>query len=153
VRLDEAEAALYSMLSENWVTTPLAWRNVDARLYTNPSLPLLPDGDTDYVSVQIDVFGGRTVTVPGNCVRYSGQLVLAVCVQENSGTRQARTYQSDLQGLLENKTIRSSKGTLRLTTLSNSVDYFTDNGWYVLETTIPFYFERYLTPATVDVGV
>jgi hypothetical protein len=74
-------------------------------------------------------------------------------VQENSGTRQARTYQSDLQGLLENKTVRSSKGTLRMATLSNSVDYFTDNGWYVLETTIPFYFERYLTLATVDVGV
>ncbi len=153
MRNDEAEAALYALLAERWTTTPLAWRNIEARDYADASLPLLPDGEADYVSVQVDIFGGETITVPGKCIRYAGQLVLGVCVQESTGTRQAKAYQSDLQGLVESTTVQSSAGTVRLSPLSNSVDYFTPNGWYVLEAVFPFHFERQLTPRTLSVEV
>ena len=96
MRVDEAEAALYALLAQSWTATPLAWHNVDERNFTEPGMPLLPDGDTDYVSVRLDVFSATTLTVPANCIRYSGQLALGICVKERTGTRQAKRYLSDL---------------------------------------------------------
>ena len=77
---------------------------------------------------------------------------MAICVQERTGTRTAKTYLSQLCDLLENQRLRSSDGSLVVSTLSNQGSYVTDNGWYVLEATFPLYFERYLTPQTIDVG-
>lgn len=144
MRVDEAEAALYSLLSTSWTMTPLAWHNVDPRNFIVPGEPLLPDGDQDYVSARLDVFSSKTLT--GTCIRYSGQLALGICVKERTGTRQAKKYLSDLAAILENQTIKSSDGALRMSTLSNTADYFAENGWYVLEATFPMYFERYLQP-------
>lgn len=151
MRTDEAEAALYSLLESRWTTTPLAWSNVDERDFSEPGQPLLPDGDRDYVSVRVDVFGSRTLTVPANCIRYSGQLALGICVKERTGTRQAKAYLADLADLLENQTLVANGGNLRLSTLSNTADYIAENGWYVLEATFAFYFERHLTPSRVVV--
>ena len=150
--ITDAEEAVYGLLSAVWTATPLAWRNVDPRNYLDPSQPLLPDGEDDYISVNVDVFSATTLTVPGNCIRYSGQVALGICVPERTGTRTAKTYLSQLCDLLENQRLRSSDGSLVVSTLSNQGSYVTDNGWYVLEATFPLYFERYLTPQTVDVG-
>lgn len=150
--ISDAEEAVYGYLAMVWLYTPLAWRNVDPRNYTDPSQPLLPDGEDDYLSVSVDIFSCTTLTVPGNCIRYSGQVSLAICVQERTGTRTAKTYLSQLCDLLENQRLRSSDGSLVVSTLSNQGSYVTDNGWYVLEATFPLYFERYLTPQTIDVG-
>ena len=151
MRFDEVEAALYSVLETYWTATPLAWHNVDERNFGEPGQPLLPDGDEDFVSVRLDIFPGETITVPGTCVRYSGQLAIGICVKERTGTRQAKTYLSDLCELLENQTVVSSVGEIRLSTLSNTADYFAENGWYVLEGTFALYFERYLTIGTLVV--
>ena len=151
MRVDEAEAALYALLTQSWTATPLAWHNVDERNFTEPGMPLLPDGDTDYVSVRLDVFSATTLTVPANCIRYSGQLALGICVKERTGTRQAKKYLSDLAALLENQTLASDGGHLRVSTLSNTADYFAENGWYVLEATFALYFERYLIPDRIEV--
>ena len=151
MRVDEAEAALYALLAQSWTATPLAWHNVDERNFTEPGMPLLPDGDTDYVSVRLDVFSATTLTVPANCIRYSGQLALGICVKERTGTRQAKKYLSDLAALLENQTLASDGGHLRVATLSNTADYFAENGWYVLEATFALYFERYLIPDRIEV--
>jgi hypothetical protein len=141
----EAEEAIYTALSQNWTSTPLAWRNVDPRNFSDPSQPLLPDGTTDYLSVRVDVFSGETLTVPGHCIRYVGQLSVGICVRERTGTRQAKTYLADLSDLLENRRIVSADGSLMVSPLSNQGDYFTENGWYVLEAAFPIHFERYLT--------
>lgn len=146
MRLDDAEAAVYTLLATRWTATPLAWHNVDPRNFIVPGEPLLPDGDADFIAVRLDIFGSTTLTVPGNCIRYSGQLALGICVKERTGTRQAKTYLADLSALLENQTIKSSDGAIRVSTLSNTADYFAENGWYVLEATFPLYFERYLQP-------
>lgn len=151
MRVDEAEAALYALLAQSWTTTPLAWHNVDERNFTEPGMPLLPDGDTDYVSVRLDVFSATTLTVPANCIRYSGQLALGICVKERTGTRQAKKHLSDLAALLENQTLASDGGHLRVSTLSNTADYFAENGWYVLEATFALYFERFLIPDRIEV--
>ena len=151
MRVDEAEAALYSLLAQHWTATPLAWHNVDERNFGEPGQPLLPDGDEDFVSVRLDVFSSQTLTVPANCIRYSGQLALGICVKERTGTRQAKTYLADLAGLLENQTLTSASGHLRMSTLSNTTDYFAENGWYVLEATFSLYFERHLLPGQVAV--
>ncbi len=151
MRVDEAESALYRLLASHWTATPLAWHNVDERNFGEPGQPLLPDGDQDFVSVRLDVFASQTLTVPANCIRYSGQLALGICVKERTGTRQAKTYLADLADLLENQTLGHVGGHLRLSTLSNTADYFAENGWYVLEATFALYFERYLVPGRVDV--
>ena len=151
MRFDEAESALYHLLASHWTATPLAWHNVDERNFGDPGQPLLPDGDDDYLSVRLDIFPGRTITVPGTCVRYGGQLAIGICVKERTGTRQAKTYLADLAELLENQTLVHDGGRLRLSTLSNTADYFAENGWYVLEATFALYFERYLVPGRINV--
>ena len=45
------------------------------------------------------MFGSTTLTVPANCIRYSGQLALGICVKERTGTRQAKKYLSDMAAL------------------------------------------------------
>lgn len=151
MQIHEAEAALYALLARRWTATPLAWHNVDARNFTEPGQPLLPDGEADYITVRLDVFGSTTLTVPANCIRYSCQLALGICVKERTGTRQAKKYLSDMAALLENQTLAADGGHLRLSTLSNTADYFSENGWYVLEATFAIYFERYLVPDRIEV--
>ena len=148
----EAEEALYQYLDENWAATPLAWRNVDPRNFADPSQPLLPDGTTDYLAIRVDVYSGQTITVPGNCVRYTGQLSVGICVRERTGTRQAKTYLATLAEMLENRRLISSAGSLMVSPLSNQGDYFAENGWYVLEASFPIHFERYLTLGDVVLG-
>jgi hypothetical protein len=150
--ITDAEESIYAYIASVWEVTPLAWRNVDPRNYGDPSQPLLPDGEADYVSVGVDIFSATTLTVPGNCIRYTGQATFGVCVPERTGTRVAKTYVSQLCDLLENQRLRSSDGSLAISTLSNQVSYWTENGWYVVEAAFPIYFERYLDPQTVDIG-
>jgi hypothetical protein len=151
MRIDEAEETVYQILAQNWSLTPLAWHNVDARNYTLPGQPLLPDGTEDYLAVRLDIHAATTLTVPGHCIRYAGQLSLGICVKERTGTRQAKTYLSELADLLENQRLVSEHGTLMVSPLSNQGDYFAENGWYVLEAAFPIHFERYLVPGRVEV--
>ncbi len=147
MRIDEAEALVYGLLADNWSLTPLAWHNVDAKNYTEPGYPLLPDGTEDYVSVRLDIHAATTLTIPGNCIRYSGQLSFGICVKERTGTRQAKLYLSELADLLENSRLVSDECSLMVSPLSNQGDYFSENGWYVLEAAFPIHFERFLVPA------
>lgn len=147
----EAEETIYQALAQNWTSTPIAWHNVDPRNFSDPGQPLLPDGTDDYLAVRVDLHGGKTITVPGHCIRYAGQLSVGVCVRERTGTRQAKAYLDDLAGLLENHRLVSSYGSLLVSPLANQGDYFTENGWYVLEAAFPIHFERYLTPGEVSV--
>ena len=50
-------------------------------------------------------------------------------MKERTGTRQAKTYLSDLCELLENQMVVSGVGEIRISTLSNTADYFAENGW------------------------
>ena len=69
MRIDEAEETVYQILAQNWSLTPLAWHNVDARNYTLPGQPLLPDGTEDYLAVRLDIHAATTLTVP--CLLYT----------------------------------------------------------------------------------
>lgn len=149
--ISDAEEAVYGALASLWTTTPIAWRNVDPRNYADPSQPLLPDGDSDYISVSVDIFSSTTLTVPGNCIRYAGQVALGICVPERTGTRTAKTYLSQLCALLENQRLRTDAGSVAVSTLANQGSYISENGWYVLEAAFPLYFERHTIPQTVDV--
>lgn len=150
--ISDAEEAVYGALESLWTQTPIAWRNIDPRNYSDPSQPLLPDGEVDYVSVSVDIFSATTLTVPGNCIRYAGQVALGICVPERTGTRTAKTYLAQLCSLLENQRLRTEAGTVTVSPLSNQGSYVAENGWYVLEASFPLHFERYLTPQTIDVG-
>lgn len=144
---EEADELLAQYLDTNWDVTPIAWPNVEPRNFQAPGYPLLPMGEADYVAVRTTGAGSKTITVPGSCLRYTGQLFLAVCVKEGTGVRVAKEYLSSLAGLLENATIRGSAGAVRLGNLSGPVSYTTPNGWYVEEIGVLYSFERFVALA------
>lgn len=140
---DEADQIIATHLDTNWVTTPIAWPNVEPRDFQTVGQPLLPLGETDYIAIRTTGLGSRTVTVPGTCIRYSGQLFVASCVKAGTGVRLAKERLGELSSLLENATLRGTPGVVRLGTLTGPVAYTTSNGWYVEEIGIMYHFERF----------
>jgi hypothetical protein len=144
VNIGEADALLSTYLSTHWSETPLAWTNVEPRAWASPGQPLLPEGDDDYVVVDIDLIANRNITVPVGCIRSSGQIRLGVCTKQGGGTRVAKNRLSRLVELLENVTIKSTTGeVLRVRNLVTAAGYTAANGWYVEEAAFAFYYERH----------
>jgi hypothetical protein len=144
MNIDDAEELIYTYLNANWTDTKIAWQNVDAKDYSSPSQPLLPEGTDDYIDVRMNVFTSRTVTIPANCIRYTGQLLVGVCVKENTGTRVAKGHLASLVNLLENATITGVSGDLRIGNMTGSLGYAAPNGWYVEDSSFMFTFERHV---------
>jgi hypothetical protein len=140
--LDDADKLISSYLSSQWTTTPLAWPNLDPRSFSTVGQPLLPQGTAAYVALRSIGRGSKTVTVPGTCIRYSGQLFIASCVKENTGVRQAKVTLSGLIALIENVTLRGSTGILRFGSFTGPACYSTPEGWYVEEIGALYQFER-----------
>jgi hypothetical protein len=140
----QAEALLYTYLSANWTATKIAWQNVEPRDFTSPSQPLLPEGTDDYIAVRVMLVNSTTITMPANCIRYRGQLMVGVCVKENTGTRTAKNRLSSLVELLENATISDVNGSLRIGNMAGSLGYPAPNGWYVEDSSFMFTFERFV---------
>jgi hypothetical protein len=68
---------------------------------------------------------------------------VAVCVKEGTGVRTAKGYVDTLVGLLENRTLKSPGGVVRLNTLTGPTAYPAPNGWYCEEFAIMYYFEQF----------
>lgn len=144
--LEGADALITRFLHANWGTTPIAWPNLEARDFASPSLPLLPDGSADYLSVRSFLVTNTTVTIPGHCVRSRAQLHLDICVKSGTGVRTAKRHLSGLVALVENSMIRGDAGLVRFRTATGGTSYVADNGWWVEGVVIPFEFERYFVP-------
>jgi hypothetical protein len=142
--LEEADALLTTYLAEHWTQTPIAWQNIEPRNFSEMGQPLLPSGTEDFIAVRSEIVNNQTLTVPGRCIRTQMQLQVAVCVKENTGTRSARRWLSDLVALLENQRIGDPGSQLSFGTLSGAARYVTDNGWFVEEASLPCYFERHV---------
>lgn len=140
MNLEEADALLTTYLAEHWTHTPIAWQNIEPRNFSEMGQPLLPSGTENYVAIRSEIVGNRTLTVPGSCIRTQMQLQVAVCVKENTGTRNTRRLLSELVELLENQRI----GSLSFGTLAGAARYVTENGWFVEEASLPCYFERHV---------
>jgi len=78
-------------------------------------------------------------------VRYTGQLLVAVCVKEGTGVRTAKGHTDTLVNLLENKTITEhGTGDIRMGTITGPTEYPAPNGWFVIEFAIMYAFERFV---------
>ena len=139
----EADRLIQEHLSANWATTPIAWPNIEPRSFVPIGQPLLPMGTSDYVALRSQGAGSQAITVNGSCVRYAGQLFVAVCVKEGTGVRTAKGYVDTLVGLLENRTLKGPGGVVRLSTLTGPTAYPAPNGWYCEEFAIMYYFEQF----------
>jgi hypothetical protein len=139
----DADKLISEYLAANWTTTPIAWPNIEPRSFVPIGQPMLPMGTADYVALRSQGAGSRTVTVDGSCIRYSGQLFVAICVKEGTGVRTAKGHIDALVEILENVTIKAAEGAVRMGTLTGPTGYPSGNGWYCEEFGIMFTFERY----------
>ena len=139
----EARKLIEVYLASNWSQTPIQWENVESRDNTSASREILEFGQADYLSVDIDFIGSRTITVPAHCIRYSCLLVLSVHVKEGKGAAVVDGYSDALIGLLENKTLPGSDSPVRIRNITGEASYYTETGWYVSETQFSFWFDRY----------
>lgn len=145
MNFESSDALVSTHLSENWTHTPIAWGNVEPRAWAVPGQPLLPEGEDDFLIVRSELVGNETITIPAYCVRSQVQYLFSVCVKQGTGTRQAKKWLDHLVDLMENVTLRSTDGTLRVSTMIGSVGYAAENGWHVEEASFMIYFERYTT--------
>lgn len=139
----EASTLLQVFMFNNWTATPLAFNNVDSRNWTSVDQPVIPEGDSDYITVRTHIFHSQFITIPGTCRRYFGSLRLAISVRKGTGTRANETYATDLIGLLEGRTLSDASGELRVWTLTGNAEYG-DEDWHVNELAFGFSFERYV---------
>lgn len=139
----EADKLISEYLASQWTTTPIAWPNIEPRSFVPIGQPLLPMGNSDYVALRSQGAGSQTITVSRTCVRYAGQLFVAVCVKEGTGVRTAKGYVDTLVGLLENRTLKGSGGVVRLSTLTGPTEYPSPNGWFTVEFAMTYYFEQF----------
>lgn len=139
----QASTALQVYLNSNWSATPLAFNNVEERNWTAVGQPILPEGDSDYVTLRTHIPSSTYITVPGHCRRYFGTLFLAVAVRKGTGTRTMETYITDLIALFEGKTLSTADGELRVWTLTGNAEYEL-NDWFVNEIAFGFSFERFV---------
>jgi hypothetical protein len=143
VNYTQADKLITEYLTANWSTTPIVWPNLEPRDYSAVGQPLLPRGTTDYVALRSHGTGSQTITVTGSCVRYMGQLFVAVCVKEGTGVRTAKGYVDSLVDLLENQTLTNADGDVRMGTISGPTEYPSENGWFVSEFALMFAFEKF----------
>jgi hypothetical protein len=144
MELREARALIEQYLSSNWPHTPVRWQNVEAVNIGVPSQPLLPTGDEDYLQVDIDLVNTMAITVPADCRRRYGQLVFTVFVKENTGAGISADYQDKLINLFEYKVLGADTERLRVQNVTGSASFFVDTGWFVAQSRLAFYFNKYL---------
>ncbi|MCO5761594.1 MAG: DUF4128 domain-containing protein [Chromatiaceae bacterium] len=141
----DADRLIQEYLAANWTTTQIAWPNVEPRSFVPIGQPLLPMGTSDYIALRSHGTGSQTITVNRKCVRYTGQLFVAVCVKEGTGVRTAKGHTDTLVNLLENKTITEhGTGDVRMNTITGPTEYPAPNGWFVIEFAIMYAFERFV---------
>lgn len=139
----EAAKLLQTYLLANWVSTPLAFHNVDDREFAEVGQPILPTGTEDYVTIRTHVYRSQLITVPGHCRRYFGNLYLALSTRKGEGTRGLEGMMDQLISLLEGKTLRDDDDNLlRVWTLIGNAEYTVDD-WLVSEVAFGFSFERF----------
>lgn len=142
-----AQTLLETYFNTNWTATPVVYENVEARNWTATGQPLLPEGETSYVTFRTEYGRTEFITVPGRCRRQHGVLYPAVCVRTATGTRTALTYAKDLVALLEGKELEATDGVLRLRSMGGTQKYRPSEGWLVVEMAFNFSFERYVSMA------
>jgi hypothetical protein len=145
MELRGARKVLEEYLSAQWTYTPIHWQNVEALNLGSPLQPVLPQGTTDYIRVDIDLVGSEAITVPGTCRRRYGQLVFSVFVKENKGAGLADDYIDKLIGLFEYKTLGTSGDRLRVHNVTGHVNYYVDSGWFVSQSRMAFDFNKFVS--------
>ena len=140
-----ARALLEQYLNTNWSYTPIRWQNVEAVNLGSPSQPLLPQGDTNYLGVDIDLVGTRVITVPGYCRRRFGQLIFSVFIKEASGAGLADDYIDKLINLFEYQTFGTAPERLRVHNVTGHVNYYVDSGWFVSQSRLAFDFNKFFS--------
>lgn len=147
----EAEILIQEYLTSNWSITPIVYPNTLPAAYAAPGMPILPQGDTDYIALRYSFEQSRFITVPGTCRRYTGTIQFSLFTrvyQENDtygGSYQLAKYASDLIDLFEGKEIRNTGNEiLRVWGLTGSVELSYDE-WYARELAFSASFERYVS--------
>ena len=144
MEIRDARKLLEQYLSTNWTYTPIHWQNVEAVNLGTPSLPLLPQGDVNYLQIDVDFVNSRAITVPANCRRRFGQLVFTVFVKENTGAGLADDYIDKIIALFEYKTLGSGNERLRVHNVTGHVNFYIDTGWFVAQSRLAFDFNKFL---------
>lgn len=105
---EQIRATLETHIQSNWSLTPVAFENTDPVDFSSSDGELLPDQSADYIELNIDISSSPTVTVPADCVRHTGFLLVTVWVREDTGSRQAQVYMDELEKLLSYRTLDSA---------------------------------------------
>lgn len=132
--LAQVEQTIMEYIDANWTVTPFSYVGIPWKNLSLPGQPLLEDGSDDFVIFEIIPGDSFPVSVPLNCVRRTGFLSAAVYVQEDTGSRQAKTYLDQLNSLFEYKTL---PGDVRMKNFLDDGAYMAD-GWAIYACQWPF---------------
>ena len=141
----EARALLETYLNTNWTQTPIVWQNVEDIDFSAPGQPLLSEGQSPFISIEIFVHTSETITVPGSCIRYPGTLEFGVYAKEGTGARSTSSFTDSLISLFENKTLGVAPNTIRVRNITTTETYTEENGWFVQLIGFSMYFERFIS--------
>jgi len=90
-------------IEAGWTDTPIAWENIEPRSPADASL--LYEGTVPYIYVQVQVSEVVAISVPLNCKRYFGEVLVDIHIPEGTGSRQAAIYTDTLNALLQYKVL------------------------------------------------
>lgn len=142
----QASQLIETYLSTNWTATKLAYENVDPRDWSATGTPLLTKGTNSFVRLYKQFATSEPVTVNRSCRRYYGFLHTLIHTKEGIGARTAETHAESMITLIEGKEISDANGTLRFWDMIQNSRYWIDGGWFVIDLSFKFSFEKYTSP-------
>ena len=143
----QASQLIEEYLSTNWTATKIAYENVEPRDWTETGTPLLTKGETPFIKIYKQFPTSEPITVSKSCRRYYGFLHVLVHVKESTGARVAETHATNLINLIEGKEILSGGEVFRFWDLVQETRFWTDGGWFVIDLSFKFSFEKFTSPS------
>lgn len=122
-------ALLENTLQDGWVTTPIAWQNVEARDHAISGAPLLSDGDKSYIAFSVDITKTEAMEIPLGFIRYHGYIGIDVHTKEGIGTRAAETLIDALNLLFQYQIISDGTTCIRTHEYLDSGNFIILEGW------------------------
>lgn len=135
--LEQIRKDLETYVDTNWSATPVVYENTEPLDFSIAGAPPLTDGDKDYILMEIDIESTTTISVPAECLRHTGYLVMALHVKEDTGAQASFALVDQLDALFTYQRIGSVEVKNRLAVTGSPLG----NGWVVYP--VQWYFESH----------
>lgn len=138
----DASRVIETAFSSRWTLCPVVYENLPTRNLDELTQPQLFDGSDPFIVLEISPGFSRPITVPLDCVRRYGSLIVTVLTPTDTGSRRVDDIIGGLSSLFQYQDFPDSSGTLRFNSLYSVSRNLVLDGWVRATVQIGFEYDQ-----------